>query len=53
MRSIPSMVCSFSGASSNQSMFRLRPAKVHIFSKDTEERIYFGDQKPLAAEAAE
>ena len=27
--------------------FSLKPYKVHLFAADTEERIYFGSQKPL------
>ncbi len=33
--------------SSSTVRFRLKPYKVHLFSADTEERLYFGDQKPL------
>ena len=30
--------------------YELKPHKVFVFDKDTEERIYFGDQKPLKEE---
>ena len=34
------------GVGSESVMFALKPHKVFLFDKETEERIYFGDQKP-------
>ena len=35
---------------STEIKYELKPHKVFVFDKDTEERIYFGDQKPLKEE---